>query len=145
MEVGHIIVQEGGRLCGCGNSGCMEQYASASGVAISYFEATQQRISAAEIASYAAQGDKAAIAAYAQAGKALAQTLAHILKVIDVTNIVLGGGMSAAWPLISPSFEERLSQDLIPALHGKLKLHISDMGDQAGIVGAAMLAFRSNN
>lgn len=145
MEVGHIIVQEDGRPCGCGNLGCMEQYASASGVAISYFEATQQRISAAEIARYASQGDQVALAAYALAGKSLAQALAHILKVIDVTNIVLGGGVSAAWPFISPAFEAQLSQDLIPALQGKIKLRISDMGDQAGIVGASMLASRPNN
>lgn len=145
MEVGHIIVQEGGRLCGCGNHGCMEQYASATGVATSYLEATQQQRTAAEIASEAVAGNQAALAAYALAGKSLAQGLAHVLKTIDVTDIVLGGGVSAAWPLIAPSFSEQLSQDLIPVLHGKVKLRISEMGDQAGIVGAAMLALDMNN
>jgi glucokinase len=145
MEVGHIIVHEGGRLCGCGNNGCMEQYASASGVAISYFEKTQQRCSAAEIANYAYQGDKAAIAAYALAGRSLAQVLAHVLKVIDVTDVVLGGGMIAAWPLMAPTFQQQLAQDLIPALRGKVNLRISNMGDQAGIMGAAMLALSLNN
>ncbi|WP_036302570.1 ROK family protein [Methylotenera sp. L2L1] len=145
MEVGHIIVQEGGRLCGCGNLGCMEQYASASGVVISYFESTQQHCTAAEIASRAELGDQAAVVAYALAGKSLAQALAHILKVIDVTDVVLGGGMSAAWPLIAPSFQQQLAQDLIPALCGKVKLRVSEMGDQAGIVGAAMLASLATN
>lgn len=145
MEVGHIVVKDGGRLCGCGNFGCMEQYASASGVAISYFESAQQHCTAAEIARRAEQGDTAATSAYALAGKSLAQALAHILKVIDVTDIVLGGGMSAAWPLITPSFQQQLVQDLIPALRGKLNLRISNMGDLAGIVGAAMLASHSND
>lgn len=140
MEVGHITVQPDGRLCGCGNLGCMEQYASASGVAISYFEATNQQCTAAEIASRAKAGDKAAIAAYQLAGTSLAQALAHILKVIDVANVVIGGGMSAGWPLMQQVFQQQLQRDLIPALRGKVKVSISNMGDQAGIIGAALLS-----
>jgi glucokinase len=140
MEVGHITVQPNGRLCGCGNHGCMEQYASASGVTISYFEATNQQLTAHEIANLAHKGDSNAIAAYQLAGKSLAQALAHILKVIDVTNVIIGGGMSAGWPLIQPAFTYQLDEDLIPALRGKVKVSISNMGDQAGIIGAAMLA-----
>jgi len=144
MEVGHIIVQENGRPCGCGNSGCMEQYASASGVALSYLEATQQWLSAAEIARLAETGNQAANAAYALAGKSLAQALAHVLKVIDVSEVVVGGGMSGAWTLLAPTFKQQLEQDLIPALRGKINVSVSTMGDQAGIVGAAMLASRLN-
>lgn len=140
MEVGHIIVKPQGRQCGCGNLGCMEQYASASGVAITYFESTGQQCHADEIASRANVGDQAAIAAYALAGTSLAQALAHILKVIDVTEVVVGGGMSAAWSLIAPAFQQQLEQDLIPALRGKVIVRTSMMGDQAGIIGAAMLA-----
>lgn len=140
MEVGHIIVKPHGRLCGCGNSGCMEQYASASGVVISYFEATQQRCSAAEIASRAGTGDQAALDAYKLAGESLAQALSHILKVIDVTDVVIGGGMSAGWQYMQPAFQRQLESDLIPALRGKVNVRISNVGDQAGMLGAAMLA-----
>ncbi len=139
MEVGHMTVQPNGRLCGCGNHGCMEQYASASGVSTSYFEATSQQYGAHEIANLAHQGDTHAVAAYSLAGKTLAQALAQILKVIDVTNVVIGGGMSAAWSLIEPAFTQQLSKDLIPALRGKVNVNLSGMGDQAGIIGAAML------
>ena len=139
MEVGHMTVQPNGRLCGCGNHGCMEQYASASGVALSYFEATGQQYRAHEITNFAHQGDIHAVAAYSLAGKTLAQALAQILKVIDVTNVVIGGGMSAAWPLIEPAFTQQLNEDLIPALRGKVNVSLSTMGDQAGIIGAAML------
>jgi glucokinase len=140
MEVGHITVQQSGRLCGCGNRGCMEQYASASGVAISYFEATGQQSDAHEIANRAHAGDVYAIAAYTTAAIALAQALAHILKVIDVTNVVIGGGMSAGWSLMEPYFMRQLNDDLISTLRGKVNVTISNMGDQAGIIGAAMLA-----
>ena len=70
MEVGHIIIEPNGRLCGCGNQGCMEQYASASGVSISYFNATTQQHTAAEIARLAKGGDQSAIAAYELAANA---------------------------------------------------------------------------
>ena len=142
MEVGHIIVVPGGRLCGCGNRGCMEQYASASGLSLTYLEASGEHCSAAEIAARAKAGDQHAMAAYSLAGETLAQALAHILKVIDVTDVVIGGGMSAGWQCMQQAFQQRLDQDLIPALRGKVNVYISNMDDQAGIIGAAMLAHR---
>lgn len=140
MEVGHIIVESGGRQCGCGNKGCMEQYASASGVAISYFNATKQELAAHEIAELANSGDKAAIEAYEIAANALAQALAIIAKVLDVKNVVIGGGMTAAWPLMEQTFKTRLDADLMPALRGHIQVEISTAEDTAGMLGAAMLA-----
>lgn len=142
MEVGHIITEPGGRLCGCGNHGCMEQYASASGVSLSYQQVSGEHCTAAEIAKRAAGGDKHAIAAYQLAAAALAQALTHILKVIDVADVVIGGGMRMAWPHMQQAFEARLHQDLIPALRGRVRVRISDMDDEAGIIGAAMLALQ---
>jgi glucokinase len=145
MEVGHIIVRpqalhSNARACGCGNFGCMEQYASASGVAISYFEFTGRKCTAHEIAIHASAGDQSAINAYALAGSSLAQALAQILKVIDVTDVVIGGGMSAGWLHMEQAFTQQLDNDLIPVLRGKVQVKTSNMGDQAGIIGAAMLA-----
>ena len=140
MEAGHIIIEANGRLCGCGNQGCMEQYASASGVAISYYNKTQQQLSAHEIADLAHQGDKNALDAYFTAGESLAIALAHILKVIDVPNVTIGGGMSQAWPLMQAAFDARLNADLIPVLRGKIQVKISSADDTAGMLGAAMLS-----
>lgn len=142
MEVGHIIIEPDGRQCGCGNKGCMEQYASASGVAISYFNVTQQQYTAAQIAELAKASDKAAIAAYEIAANALAQTLASIAKVIDVKNVIIGGGMAGAWTLMQKSFTQRLEADLIPVLRGKISVKTSTAHDQAGMLGAAMLTLR---
>jgi len=142
MEVGHIIIEPGGRPCGCGNNGCMEQYASASGVALTYAELTgMDGLDAALVAAFARDGDARAIAAYQRAGDALAQALASILKVLDVSRVIIGGGMSLSWHLMKPAFDARLEADLIPALRGgRVAVCISESGDQAGIVGAAMLA-----
>lgn len=142
MEVGHIIIEPGGRLCGCGNRGCLEQYASASGVSLSYAELSGlEGIDSAVIAASAREGAPHALAAYQRAGDALAQGLATILKVLDVSRVIVGGGVSLSWPLMKPAFDARLDADLIPALRGeKVEIFLSESGDQAGIVGAAMLA-----
>jgi glucokinase len=141
MEVGHLIIEPGGRLCGCGNLGCLEQYASASGVQLTYAELTGDGGLDAEIvAALAREGDAQAIAAYRLAGESLAKGLACILKVLDVPRVVIGGGMSGSWSLMKEAFDARLEADLIPALRGRVDVRISQSGDQAGVVGAAMLA-----
>ena len=115
----------------------MEQYASASGVALSY---TKQTLTAQQIAELARASNKEAQVAYSKAGEALATALAHVLKVVDVPNVMIGGGMSGAWDLMQNAFNARLEADLIPVLRGKIKVNISSSGDQAGMLGAALLA-----
>ncbi len=140
MEIGHLIVEPDGRLCGCGNRGCMEQYASASGVSISYHAQTARKLDANAIAQLAQAGDADAIDAYHLAANTLAQALAHILKVVDIKQVVIGGGMSHAWPLMSQIFHRRLDKDLIPVLRNRIAVNISSSGDHAGIIGAALLS-----
>ncbi len=144
MEVGHIIIEPNGRQCGCGNKGCMEQYASASGVAISYFNITKQKLNAHEIADLANGGDKSAIAAYETAAMALAQALANIVKVVDVSNVVIGGGVAGSWTLMKETFTQCFEADLIPVLRGKIVVRISTANDQAGMLGAAMLSIKAS-
>ena len=144
MEVGHIIVEPNGRQCGCGNKGCMEQYASASGIAISYFNATQKKLTAAQIAALATEGDKQATAAYSLAANSLAQALASITKVVDVKNVVIGGGASGAWVLMKTAFMQRFEADLIPILRNTIKVKLSNANDKAGMLGAALLSLESS-
>jgi glucokinase len=139
MEVGHLIVQPGGRSCGCGNHGCLEQYASASGVAISYRQLTNATLNAQQIAVLAGQGNRDALEAFRIAAEMLAVALAHILKVVDVGQVAIGGGMNGAWPLMQPAFETALHDALIPALRGRVQVALAKAGDQAGMLGAACL------
>lgn len=170
MEVGHLIVEPlsvnpKARPCGCGNHGCLEQYTSATGVASSYAELSSEPINstgfvrpepverggkastssartadAGQIAALARAGDKHALAAYTMAGDKLGQALAHILKVVDIGQVIIGGGMSLAWPLMQQAFNQRLQDDLIPVLRDKITVKISSNDDHAGIIGAALLA-----
>ncbi len=140
MEVGHLIVVPGGRRCGCGNQGCLEQYASATGVKLSYTERTGHAPALPVIARLAREGNADAQAAFALAGNTLGQALAHLLKVLDVSVLRLGGGMSAAWDCFAPVLQERLEADLIPVLRGSVDLQRGNDDDQAGMRGAALLA-----
>lgn len=140
FEAGHLIVEPGGRLCGCGNLGCVEQYASASAIALSYAESAGQRLTAAEISVLAAQGDAQAQAAFTLAGDKLGQALASMQKLVDVPNVVIGGGVVAAWAWMQQAFDQRLNQDLIPVLRGKIHIHLATSGDVSGMLGAALLA-----
>lgn len=145
MEVGHVIVEPGGRRCGCGNRGCLECYASATGVCASWNEATGEEGEAHEVAARARTGEAAARAAFEKAGTTLAVAIAHVMKILDVPDVVIGGGMSAAWDLIEPSFTRRLEADLIPTLRGRVRVRVSASRDQAGMIGAAWLSMREDD
>ena len=73
------------------------------------------------------------------AANALAQTLASIAKLIDIKNVVIGGGLTGAWSLMQTPFNQRLQADLVPVLLGKITVNISTANDTAGMLGAALL------
>ncbi len=139
MEVGHLITEPKGRLCGCGNHGCLEQYAAAPGVSQSYHQVTGESLSAQDIAERAVQGDSAALDAYALAGRHLGLAIAHLAKILDPEVVLIGGGMSQAWPYFSPALFQQLHDDSIPILRDKIDVRVSNSSDQAGIIGAAHL------
>ncbi len=142
MELGHIIIHPGGRPCGCGNQGCVEQYASATAIEMSYFETSQQHATAQAIAEKARNHDVAATNAFILAGESLAVAAAHALKVLDIPTVVIGGGLSQSWDLMENSFHKTLEANLIPVLRGKITVLTSTLDDTAGMLGAAQLALR---
>ncbi|HYD33075.1 MAG TPA: ROK family protein [Methylophilaceae bacterium] len=142
LEIGHMLVEHSvtARLCGCGNRGCLEQYASASGVSLSYQLSTGTHLDAAHIANLAKAGDSQARLAYQKAGTYLAQTIAHVAKILDVSTVVIGGGLSNAWDLMEEAFNSQLHASLIPVLRENLSVRVSTSSDEAGIIGAALLS-----
>ena len=88
--------------------------------------------------------DKDAIAAYTLAANALAQTLASVVKVLDVKNLVIGGGVTAAWPLMKQTFTQRFEADLISVLRSTIQIKITNANDKAGMLGSAMLSMGSS-
>jgi glucokinase len=143
-ELGHIVVEPGGRPCGCGGRGCLETVASAAALARRYRELTWGRdagghdTDAAEVLRRAARGDPDAAAVYADAVNALATVLASFQSIVDVELIVIGGGLSQA----GPTFLNRLSRPLARLLPFQAvpRLAAAQLGEEAGCLGAALLA-----
>lgn len=129
-EFGHVTVEPEGYPCGCGNRGCAERYASATGLVRMAREAIESggapelakaasaeaEFSARLIYDLAMQGDEAAQRIFARFGRALGILLADIVNVLNLPVYVIGGGVASAWDAFAPSmFEEVRSRSLIYA------------------------------
>jgi len=123
-EFGHITVEPEGQLCGCGNRGCLEQYASATAVvrmareAIANGDAIElaaaasnnPEFSAKAVYNLAVQGDEAARRIFRCVGRVLGIVLAALVNSLNLPIYVIGGGVSSAWEAFSPSIFEELRQ-----------------------------------
>ncbi|MEU1889161.1 ROK family protein [Micromonospora rifamycinica] len=145
-EIGHILVRPDGPRCGCGRPGCLEALSSASAVARRYTaladpSGVDPAVSAAEVAGRAAAGEELARRVWREAVEALADGLATGQALFDVDTMVIGGGLARAG--------EQLLGPLRAALHERMTFHrqprlvAAALGDEAGCLGAALLALDS--
>jgi len=141
MEIGHMHIAPEGRICGCGNTGCLETYASATAVSERYFEQTGKQLSAREICLLAKQNDQQALTIVQEAGHYLGRAIAETVKLLDVRHVSISGGLSQAWPLLFPALSQALEKHLIPPLRGQIHVRHSILNDDVGILGAATFAF----
>lgn len=145
FEVGHIPVaalppgNTFARRCGCGAMGCLEAYASATGISESYFQASGERCSAAEIAKRAHNHDQAALAAYQLAGVALGIAAATITQVMNITDFIFTGGVAAAESLLKPTLCETWQRQALAVFHSRLNMVFTHGDENAGILGATAL------
>lgn len=148
-EIGHIHVQDGEPdTCGCGNNGCLEQYASATGVvrlAKRALAKTQQEtvlnaetVTAKDVWDAVKAGDAVAIEVAEQFGKYLGEGLAAIAGVVNPEAFVIGGGVSKAGEILL-SYVEKNYKPVV--FHGSrdVKFALATLGNDAGIFGAAKL------
>jgi len=156
-ELGHIIVQPGGRLCGCGQIGCLEQYASATFLAKNAMRLIDEEhrrgaladlyrqkgeIDAKDIEQARRGGDEFAAEVWDEAMYYLAAGCVDLCRVFDPDIIVLGGGMTGAGDDLMTPLKKHFAD-----LHWKLTeqmtgLAIADLGNDAGAIGAAGVAWQ---
>jgi glucokinase len=137
-ELGHIIVDEGGAPCPCGNRGCLEAYASGNAMRLGDRSST-------EVETAARSGDEDARAHLASVGTWVGVGAASLCAVLDPALIVLGGGAgSAVFDLVAPSARAALASRLFAREHrDPPPIVAAELGDTAGVVGAALLALDS--
>jgi glucokinase len=150
-----------GRLCGCGNRGCWEQYASGSalvaearefarrspGAAVRLLQlggGSVEGISGPEVTQAAHEGDAAALRCFEIVGGWLGQGLAALAAILDPGCFVIGGGVSEAGHLlIGPAREAFAHQLTGGAYRHHAEIILAELGADAGVIGAADLAHRS--
>lgn len=149
-EIGHIFVnEEETSTCGCGKKGCLEQYASATGivrVAKRILEEAKEpskmrsyeELSAKAVFDCAKEGDKLALQAVEKACYYLGVALAHVAQVIDPEVFVIGGGVSKAGSIITETTKKYYNEHVMDALKNK-EFTLATLGNDAGIYGAAKL------
>ncbi|WP_431877216.1 ROK family protein [Micromonospora marina] len=137
-EIGHILVRPGGPRCGCGRTGCLEAVSSASAIGRRYAELSGSPTTAAQVADRAAAGEPLAVEVWREAVEALADGLATGQALYDVSTVVLGGGLAQAGPRLFGPLRTALRERL--TFHREPRLVAADLGDEAGCLGAALLA-----
>ena len=151
-EIGHIKVnQEEKETCGCGKCGCLEQYASATGIVKEAKKALNNTdqpsklreisyISAKEIFDAAKTGDELANELVEKLGENLGLALAHISCVVDPEVYVIGGGVSKAGDILIEVIKKHYKKNAFHASR-EVKFTLATLGNDAGMWGGAKLIF----
>lgn len=158
-EIGHIIMEPGGPLCGCGNHGCWEQLASGHAITRAGREAARQhpqsmiarrcggdpaKVTGPLVTEAARAGDPVARGILARVGRRLGEGLAGLANVLDPEVVVVGGGVADAGALVldpaRASFETAIEA---PAHRPLVPLVPAALGSDAGAIGAAILALET--
>lgn len=152
-EVGHVAVEPFGAPCGCGSRGCLEQYASATAIARlakeleDHFPKSSLRenspFTAHDVYRAGTAGDELALEVFRQMGFYLGVALAGLINVLNPEMIVVGGGASAGWKLFLPHVRETISRRAYREPAARARISLAELGDDAGIIGAAKIAFDS--
>jgi glucokinase len=140
-EIGHLQVDPAGAPCGCGGRGCVETVASGPALARRYAARTGRPLAgAAAVAARVREGDPDAEAVWADAVAALAHALAAAVAVLASRVVIVGGGLAGAGDLLLRPLSESLLARLSPRATPVPRLALAALGDQAGCLGAALLA-----
>ena len=150
-ELGHMLIDPDGPLCGCGKRGHVESFSSGPSI-VRYFNGqlnagqksslqADPNLSAAQVADAALQGDPLAISAFSRAGDYLGMAVANFLAIFNPSIIVFGGGVSQVGDLLFKPFEESLHKHIFhPHYLDDLMIAKAALGDDAGLLGALALA-----
>jgi glucokinase len=149
-HVGHMIVQLGGRKCGCGNLGCLETYASATGIVATALEALQtgrssplhsvQRLTSKKVYEAALQGDNLALEIFDRTGYYLAAGINSLLNVINPEAVILMGAVANAGDILLNPVRQYLQKMCFPRIFEETAVLRGTLGDEAGVIGAAGFA-----
>lgn len=157
-ELGHIVVDfEDPIACTCGKKGCLETVASATGIvnltrryADQYAGDAQlkkmiddgQDVTAKDVFDLAKEGDDLALIVYKHFSRYLGTACANIASILNPAFIVIGGGVSAAGEFLLSGVQKVYEENVFPPIKASTKLSLANLGNDAGVIGAASLVIK---
>ncbi len=157
-ELGHVIVKpSNGRMCGCGRTGCLEAYCSATGVARTAREFLETRtdksllrnlpiegITSKDVYDATVQGDKLAKEIFEYTGKIMGEAFANFIAFSSPEAIILFGGLSRSGELLMKPIKEAMDRNTLNIYKGKTKLLLSELKESdAAVLGASALGWEA--
>ncbi len=156
-EFGHTILQAGnseetpGRLCACGNRGCVEIFVSATGIVMTAEEMMRSApdsllhdvawpLTSEKIFEVAERGDETAQGVFRKTGRYLGIACANLINLLNLEMIIIGGGIMAAGSLLLDPIREFAQLHAFPTSFADCQIVQSKLWPDAGMIGAAMLA-----
>lgn len=141
-ELGHVVVDVRGALCNCGNRGCLSAVASGRALLLELAAAGAPRETLQQVIADARAGDLACRRILAEAGRHIGLGLAHAVKLIAPSTIVLGGELAAAGPLVFDSIRSELAANSLQTISGPPRLEQGILRGDMCILGctASVLA-----
>lgn len=143
MEVGHIFSR---------NSSLLENNIGKKGIinlAKKYLSDLEdqnnydfENVSPSDLVLAAVNKDPLALAVFKTVGEILGEALVSVIRILDVKTIIIGGGLSSSFDLISDTLHSVLNQNLTPYYTKKIIIKRATLGNQAGVIGAASLCFQ---
>ena len=155
-EFGHVIVERAGRECGCGRKGCLEAYASATGIKRTAFELMAKmsndselreipysKFEAVMLSTAADKGDAIAKEAFRFTGEVLGKALADLVATTSPKAIILFGGLAKAGKYIFEPTKWYMEENMLPTFKNKVQLLPSGIeGKNAAILGSSALIWQ---
>lgn len=135
-ELGLITIDLNGPVCNSGNRGSLEQHVSVQAIRL------RTGLEPDQLGALAQAGDRQALDFWQTYGRELGAGIANLIYVLTPEAIVIGGGVSASADFFFPAMQAEIEQRVLPSSRSGLQLLRAALGNQAGIVGAARLAWQ---
>jgi glucokinase len=157
-EVGHMVIDPEGPLCGCGGRGCLEVYASATGIKRMALEVIQkgegeeivkraggkaEEVTSETVFEAAQSGDEASQKIFREMGRFLGIGLVNLIHLFDPEKIVIGGKASRAWDSFIRTTREIVMERAMEGSRNRVKILQAKCGDDAGVLGAAYVSLKN--
>ena len=145
-EIGHTTVDPfSGLKCKCGNTGCLELFASATAIVRMARELGIDELTAEKVYEAGRNGDELALSVFGRFGMYLGIGLANLINLIDPQIIVITGGVVNGWDLFAPEMYRQVEERAFRATAQQVRIARAECGDNAGLLGAARIALQDCN